>query len=141
MACFGVWGQAGSPWGWKQMLAPGEHVPAELGHDGSKHLGHSWVLSHRGRGETHTQASSYTRLLGATIWTGMWCLQVCPVAFMFLLVCPSAPCPCQSILQAGVVQRLVPSFSKPGDPLLYPMRGAVHVSRAASPLLETPKHP
>lgn len=72
-----------------------------------------------GYGVTRTQAGSYTRLLHPAVWTGMWCLQVGPAASTLLLVSPSAPFPCCSILQTGFMQRLVPSLSKPGNPVLY----------------------
>lgn len=72
---------------------------------------------------TRTQAEGYARLLGAAIWTGMWCLQVGPAASALLLVCPSAWFPCRSILRAGFTQMLIPSLSKPGNPVLYPHEG------------------
>lgn len=58
---------------------------------------------------------------------------------------PSAPFLCHSILQAGFVQRLFPSLSKPGNVVLYPCEGLymlpeLHLSPwCLSALLGTPE--
>jgi len=121
---FGSWGQAGSPWGWRQMQSPAG--PREVWPRGAE----SGALNLTIASLWGVAGSRPTELLCAAVWSGMWCLQEGPAASTLLLVSPSAPFPCCSILWAGFVQRLVSSLSKPGNPL--PTRGPVPAPWTAS---------